>query len=105
MWMKTALSIPSLIINCSFATYDGHKGTDIIIPTFWYMDEMTTPVLAAANGNVVYTHDGEFDRQLDLDSTAVANLVLVEYDAGIYGLYGHLKKNVKNSFTVAVHYY
>jgi len=78
---------------CSFATYDGHKGTDIIIPTFWHMDEMTTPVLAAANGNVVYTHDGEFDRQLDLDSIAVANLVAVEYDAGIYGLYGHLKKN------------
>jgi hypothetical protein len=78
---------------CSFATYDGHLGTDIIIPTFWHMDEMTTPVLAAANGNVVYTHDGEFDRQLDLDSTAVANLVAVEYDAGIYGLYGHLKKN------------
>ena len=78
---------------CSFATYDGHKGTDIIIPTFWHMDEMTTPVLAAANGNVVYTHDGEFDRQLDLDSTAVANLVAVEYNAGIYGLYGHLKKN------------
>jgi len=78
---------------CSFATYDGHLGTDIIIPTFWHMDEMTTPVLAAANGNVVYTHDGEFDRQLDLDSNSVANLVAIEYDAGIYGLYGHLKKN------------
>jgi hypothetical protein len=78
---------------CSFTTYDGHKGTDIIIPTFWHMDEMTTPVLAAANGNVIYTHDGEFDRQLNLDSTAVANLVAIEYDAGIYGLYGHLKKN------------
>ena len=25
---------------CSFATYDGHKGTDIIIPPFWHMDEM-----------------------------------------------------------------
>jgi len=78
---------------CSFASYDGHMGTDIIIPTFWHMDEMTTPVLAAANGNVVYIHDGEFDRQLDLDSTAVANLVAIEYDAGVYGLYGHLKKN------------
>ena len=79
--------------HCSLITYDGHKGTDIIIPSFWHMDEMTTPVLAAANGNVVYTHDGEFDRQLDLDSSAVPNLVAIEYDAGIYGLYGHLKKN------------
>src|SRR5881628_589231 len=48
--------------RCGDLTYDGHQGTDITISDFYDMDE-GVPVLCAAPGTVLQTHDGEFDRQ------------------------------------------
>jgi len=43
--------------------YDQHDGTDFMLRGgFSTMDDGSTPVLAAAPGEVIATHDGEFDR-------------------------------------------
>ncbi|SVE45053.1 uncharacterized protein METZ01_LOCUS497907, partial [marine metagenome] len=68
--------------NCSFVTYDGHQGTDVVIGGFYYMDEMETPIVAAAPGIVTYSHDGEFDRRTSWINGAVANGVIVSHSDG-----------------------
>ena len=83
--------------NCYYVTYDGHQGTDITIGGFYYMDEMMTPVIAAAPGIVTYSHDGEFDRQVAWVNGAVANGVIISHSDGTSAWYWHFKKN-----TVAV---
>jgi murein DD-endopeptidase MepM/ murein hydrolase activator NlpD len=61
-------------------TYDGHNGIDIAIRDFAAMDT-GVPVYAAADGTVVFTHDGEFDRVLD-GSGAQDNGVTVDHGGG-----------------------
>jgi murein DD-endopeptidase MepM/ murein hydrolase activator NlpD len=78
---------------CWWVTYNGHWGTDICIPTFYHMDEMITPVLAAADGIVVYTHDGEFDRRLEWNNGAVGNAAIIRHSDDTEGLYWHFKKH------------
>ena len=79
--------------NCSFVTYDGHQGTDVAIGGFYYMDEMETPIVAAAPGIVTYTHDGEFDRRTSWINGAVANGVIVSHSDGTSAWYWHMKTN------------
>ena len=83
--------------SCNYVTYDGHQGTDIVIGGFYYMDEMETPVVAAASGIVTYSHDGEFDRQINWINGAIANGVIISHSDGTSAWYWHFKKN-----TVAV---
>jgi len=83
--------------TCNWVTYDGHMGTDIGIRSFYHMDEMTRPILAAAPGIVTYTHDGEFDRWAYWNYSAVANGVVISHSDGTSTWYWHMKKN-----TVAV---
>ena len=83
--------------SCNWVTYDGHMGTDIGIRSFYHMDEMTRPILAAAPGIVTYTHDGEFDRWAYWNYSAVANGVVISHSDGTSTWYWHMKKN-----TVAV---
>jgi len=78
--------------SCNWVTYDGHMGTDIGIPGFYFMDEMTTPILAAAPGIVTYSHDGEFDRWTFWNYSAVANGVIVSHSDGTEAWYWHMKK-------------
>ncbi len=81
--------------SCGNFTYDGHAGTDIGIHTF---DEQLigVPVLAAADGVVVYSHDGEDDMSTCLCGQA-ANALIVDHGGNRYGWYWHFRKN-----TVAV---
>tara|TARA_Y100001970_G_scaffold70320_1_gene89550 strand:- start:924 stop:3287 length:2364 start_codon:yes stop_codon:yes gene_type:complete len=79
--------------SCYFITYDGHWGTDIAISGFYNMDEMTTPILAAAAGIVTYTHDGEFDRWTYWNNSAISNAVGLIHSNGMYTFYLHMKKN------------
>lgn len=79
--------------NCYFVTYDGHWGTDIAVSGFYYMDEMTTPILAAARGVVIYTHDGEFDRWTYWSNNAISNTVGLQHTDGTRTYYLHMKKN------------
>ena len=57
------------------------------------MDEMTTPIVAAAPGIVTYSHDGEFDRQTYWINGAVANGVIVSHSNGTEAWYWHMKTN------------
>ena len=79
--------------TCNYVTYDGHQGTDIAIPGFYYMDEMITPIVAAAPGIVTYSHDGEFDRRTSWINGAVANAVIVSHSDGTSAWYWHMKTN------------
>jgi len=79
--------------TCYYITYDGHWGTDVAVSGFYYMDEMTTPILAAADGIVTYTHDGEFDRWTYWDNSAVSNTVALQHSDGTRSFYLHMKKN------------
>lgn len=78
--------------TCGPKTYDGHQGTDITLPSFAVMDSGVA-VRAVAAGEVVATHDGEFDRQKAWIPGAVWNFVAIRHADGIVTIYGHLKQN------------
>ncbi|MCE9580740.1 MAG: M23 family metallopeptidase [Deltaproteobacteria bacterium] len=69
-------------------TYDGHQGEDICIASFRTMDK-GIPVLAAASGTVIETHDGEFDR--NTSCTGNANYVKVRHANGSEAWYWHMR--------------
>lgn len=93
--------------NC----YDGHSGTDFILfGGFDRMDNGSAVVFAAADGEVVEVHDGEFDRcRLNLQTQRVecenggpvtpANRIAIAHADGRRTEYLHLKKG---SITVTV---
>ena len=81
---------------CDFRlTSDQLSGTHIEIGGFYYMDEMLTPVLAAADGIVAYAVDGQFDRWQfgDNSQNANSNVVSIIHSGGYYTTYSSLKKN------------
>jgi murein DD-endopeptidase MepM/ murein hydrolase activator NlpD len=87
------------------ACYDGHSGTDFMLEGgFVTMDAGSTAVLAAAAGEVIATHDGEFDRcQADIwtqevvcpgyDEVTPPNYVRLRHADGQETRYLHLKKD------------
>jgi hypothetical protein len=64
---------------------------DIEIRDFYDMDA-GVPILCAAPGTVVQTHDGEFDRQTQWLSGVTANDVIVQHADGSYAYYWHMRK-------------
>jgi hypothetical protein len=76
--------------DCTEYTYDGHRGSDTLIRTF---DEQTrgVPIYAVLDGIVVYTHDGEFDRNVVWDPNAIGNAVTIDHGNGILVKYWHMK--------------
>jgi Peptidase family M23 len=85
--------------NCGYITYSGHDGSDFGVGGFPGMDEGRT-VTAAADGTVVYTHDGEFDRCTTgacAGGGGFGNWVEIEHLDGKHTIYAHLKE-----FSVAV---
>jgi len=68
--------------------YDGHKGTDIDVPNFRWMDA-DFPILAAAAGTVTRIRDGEYDR--NTSCIGQGNLVEVTHSDETRAWYGHLK--------------
>ena len=77
---------------CGSKTYDGHQGTDITLANFAVMDSGVA-VRAAAAGMILTTHDGEFDRQKQWITGAIANYVAIRHPDGLVSWYLHLKKN------------
>jgi murein DD-endopeptidase MepM/ murein hydrolase activator NlpD len=81
--------------------YDQHDGSDYILEGgFETMDAGSTVIVAAADGVVVATEDGHYDRcHADLGSADVscdgyemiANSVTIEHDTGNRTLYWHMK--------------
>ena len=79
--------------------YDEHHGSDYILEGgFDAMDAGSVAVIAAADGTVIATHDGEYDR-CHIDGTEVtcdgnpmiANSVTIEHEPGVITMYWHLK--------------
>lgn len=87
------------------ACYDDHTGTDFMLKGgFAQMDDGSADVYAAADGEVVFVHDGEFDRcALNLQAMAVQcedggpvtppNEITVLHADGISTRYLHLKRD------------
>ena len=78
--------------GCGQRTYDGHQGVDLVLPSFAAMD-VGVAVLAAADGVVTWTHDGEYDRNRDWQSGGQWNAVGIDHGNGIEAWYGHLMRN------------
>ncbi len=81
--------------------YDEHRGSDYILAGgFDTMDAGSATVVAAADGVVVDTHDGEYDR-CHIDGTEVtcdgfpmvANQVTIDHGDGVVAKYWHLKRD------------
>jgi len=87
--------------------YDEHDGSDyLLLGGFDTMDAGSTPIVAAADGVVVETDDGNYDRceasvdGIDCDGYPMdANYVILEHEGGYRTLYWHMKTD---SVAVAV---
>ncbi|MEQ1507350.1 MAG: peptidoglycan DD-metalloendopeptidase family protein [Myxococcota bacterium] len=80
--------------NCGGTTYEGHRGSDFGGGGFAGMDEGRT-VVAAADGVVSATNDGEFDRCTTADCPGgggFGNYVMIAHADGKSTIYGHLKQ-------------
>ena len=80
--------------------YDEHDGTDYLLEgAFDAMDAGSTPIIAAADGTVIATDDGNYDRCHVDDNLLVscdgfdrvANHVILEHADGNQTLYWHMK--------------
>ncbi len=76
--------------------YDNHNGTDLTLRNFEQMDQ-GVPVLASADGVVVETIDGNFDRNVcgvpGGSCIGSGNMVIIEHDNGQRTWYTHLRQN------------
>lgn len=78
--------------NCDDLRYSGHNGTDFGAGGFAGMDE-GRDILAAAAGEVIYVHDGEYDRCTgECTGGGFGNYVRLEHADGKTTIYGHLKQ-------------
>ncbi|MFO0940402.1 MAG: peptidoglycan DD-metalloendopeptidase family protein [Pirellulales bacterium] len=81
-----------------FMTYDGHVGIDFGYAPFSMMDE-GRPVFAAADGVVIETLDGNFDREDYFDlanidhDTRIGNHVIIDHGGGWKSLYWHFQRD------------
>lgn len=76
--------------DCGTATYDGHTGTDVFLPSFAAMDD-GVEVVAAAAGTVLEAHDGEPDRNTSWDGqSGLGNYIAISHGEGLVTYYGHL---------------
>ncbi|MBL8829753.1 MAG: peptidoglycan DD-metalloendopeptidase family protein [Planctomycetaceae bacterium] len=72
-------------------TYDGHDAIDVGPSNNSAMD-VGIPIMAAASGVVIAVHDGEFDRNVALNSLT-ANYVYVRHNADWVTKYLHLRRD------------
>lgn len=79
--------------HCLTKTYNGHQGTDFVLRSFKAMDEGIN-VVAVDSGVVIFTHDGEFDREKEsVISKGLGNYIGITHSGDFQTYYGHLKKN------------
>lgn len=77
--------------NCGRKTYDGHRGTDILVRNFRVMDSGVA-VLAVADGVVKEAMDGMYDRNTGKNKEGYGNYLAIHHDEYLV-IYAHLKKS------------
>ncbi|MFC0603359.1 peptidoglycan DD-metalloendopeptidase family protein [Winogradskyella pulchriflava] len=92
--------------NCGTITYDtaggyNHQGVDIYNwPFTWkLMDDDSVEIIAAADGQIIAKHDGEFDRSCNFNNN-IWNAVYVQHGDGSVAWYGHMKNGSVTSKNV-----
>jgi murein DD-endopeptidase MepM/ murein hydrolase activator NlpD len=78
--------------GCGDKIREGHYGTDFALADMIVMDTGVT-VYASAAGTVVSVHDGEYDRHVWGNETAIPNEVVVEHEQGVRTIYSSLRKS------------
>ncbi len=95
-------SFPNQLLdyNCGTRTYDtasgyNHKGIDISnFPFTWNkMDNNETVAVAAADGQIIFKQDGNFDRSCTPNNNPW-NIVVLRHSDGTVSYYGHLKRDL-----------
>ena len=80
--------------NCGSYQYSGHRGSDYGIGSWTGMDA-GQDIVAAADGSVVYTNDGEYDECSTGDCDGgggFGNYVKLQHADGKYTYYAHMKQ-------------
>ncbi|MDT0558114.1 peptidoglycan DD-metalloendopeptidase family protein [Ichthyenterobacterium sp. W332] len=84
--------------NCGTRSYDlssgyNHSGVDIFTWPFGWrqMDNDEAVIKAAAPGQIIFKHDGEFDRNCAIAGTLTWNAVYIQHADGTVTWYGHMK--------------
>ncbi len=79
--------------HCLNKSYNGHQGTDFVIKNFFTMDSGIN-VLAVDTGVVIFTKDGEFDREKTSDTSKhLGNYIGITHSGKLQTYYGHLRTN------------
>ncbi|MHC4414030.1 MAG: peptidoglycan DD-metalloendopeptidase family protein [Planctomycetota bacterium] len=76
--------------DCTDYTYNGHDASDTILRSFGEQ-EIGVPILAALDGLVVGTHDGEEDHNTTWEGQP-ANYVIIDHGFGRVCYYWHMRK-------------
>ena len=87
--------------NCGSIRYSGHRGSDFGVGSWPGMDA-GRDIAAAADGTVIGTNDGEYDRCSSgacSGGSGYGNYVAVRHSDGMVTYYAHMKK-----WSVAVSY-
>lgn len=92
--------------NCGTRTYDtasgyNHQGVDMFTWPFGWdmMDNNLAEIIAAADGQIIFKRDGEFDRSCNFNSN-IWNAVYVQHADGSIAWYGHMKNGSVTSKNV-----
>ena len=76
--------------QCGPKSYDGHRGLDLVLPSFARMDE-GVEVVAVAPGQVQSVADGHFDRNKSWNAGGgFGNHVVVSHGGGYVTIYAHM---------------
>ncbi len=76
--------------NCGSVYYSGHKGTDFAIYGSWSTMALGVAIVAAREGTVYSTHDGEPD-DCTTGDCGTSNYVYIRHDDGTIAMYLHMK--------------
>ena len=84
--------------NCGTRSYDlssgyNHQGIDIFTWPFGWrqMDNSEAIIKAAAPGQIIFKHDGEYDRNCEIGGNVTWNAVYIQHADGTVAWYGHMK--------------
>jgi len=81
--------------GCGELTYEGHRGTDFMLVGGFDAMDAGVPVFAAAPGEIVVAHDGEYDRCTTGDCVGgqgMGNHLALRHPDGSLTWYAHLKQ-------------